>query len=569
MSWIFGVLDEAGVSTDRVREAAAHLPIAGSISLAGGERCAVGSVGGELPVEAVDGILAVADGRLDADGDQSLHIRDNEAAGWLADLIQERGVEALDGVAGDFSFAMFDPDENTLLLTRDLAGVRPLFWARIARGALFASDPEFIRAYAGLGSHLDRGTAVRYLAGLPTHPSRTGLQSVLTVPGGRAVIAAASWAKWRRWFRPELDAPSTVKDPGKAVRRAIIASVSDRTSGERAALWLSGGRDSGALAVALAEARVDASCFTMDFDPGICTSETEEASALACSLGFEWTPVRQPTAVTHDDLARAPRLWPTPLSMPFVRSAEVSRDAVADRSCTVTLDGLGGELFAAHPIALLDLLRRGRPQALVTASGSFNDVWVHPYGVQWRVLARGLAPRPFLEWRERARPTPPWALPGLRGTLDAMTAPRSDREYTLAYLRWIGTAGLSDAARMHRPAGIVGTSPYFDRRVVRAAMQLTLADRLPTCTPKPLLARELLGGFSSTRVKGDQSGWFLAVAAEAEPMVAQAASSRSGLVRGGLIRPFDPVVAATPGWRVNSLRLVAVEAWLRRDPSGP
>ncbi len=304
----------------------------------------------------------------------------------------------------------------------------------------------------------------------------------------------------------------------------------------------------------------------MAFDSAVCESEDGIAAPLAAACGHNWTAVPQGMELRSEDLEHIPALTGIPLSYPGVSAAIDNVNAVQARGCTMIMDGLGGELFAAHPVSVLDLIRGGDGRSALNAARAFQHRWVHPYDVQLKVALRALAPRALIEWREDLRRRPPWALPGVRQIFDQARAPRSDRDYLVHFLGWIGGgSGMGELTeRLYRPAGLTWTAPFFDRRVIRAAMSLPLAWRLPEPGPKPLLGEAFLGEWDKTRVKADQSPWISASAAHAVSTLQGYVSEQSEVVRTGLARPSGLAPTKDGRWDVEWLRLVTVESWLRR-----
>jgi asparagine synthase (glutamine-hydrolysing) len=87
--------------------------------------------------------------------------------------IAARGVEfGLQRLRGMFAFALYDTRTRCLLLARDRVGIKPLYWALISGGLLFASEQKALLT-SGLVSHRVNPIAVHdYLAqGYPTTPA--------------------------------------------------------------------------------------------------------------------------------------------------------------------------------------------------------------------------------------------------------------------------------------------------------------------------------------------------------------------------------------------------------------
>lgn len=571
MTWLFGVLDPRGIDVARVERAAEAMQVKGGLFLEQRSRLVMGIV---VTDEREPGFasrgsdLLVADARVDAIGDApSGSNLPAAAADALLDVLQTEGPIGLDDVAADFALAWWDAGRARLLLGRDATGTRPLYWGRAGPRVAFASDTGFLLALGIANGALEVPTTQRYLAGLDTDPRETGIAGIRRVVGGRWVsVTVDGPVEGGRWFRPERDPPVGLSY-GRLVDRVestVRMAVADRAQGERVGLWLSGGRDSGALAVALRREGMDAVCMTMTFDPAVCPSEDAQARSLAEANGHTWEALEQPSRIERSDVERLPAAFGIPLGMPFLGSADVGLRVARANTCSIVMEGTGGDAFAASPIASLDLLRAGHPRDALTAVRATRSRWVYDYPTQAKVIARGLTPTPMLRLRERLRRQPPWAIPGLTRGFDRLSAPRSNRDLLARLFLWLGGEGGAEAtARLYRPWGITSTYPFRDRRVIRMLVGLPPAVLLPTATPKPLLTDAFLGTWDESRVKADQSEWLRAMARRAWQDFPDYYSASARVARGGLIRPEGVRIPVGATWEVHSLRLVPTEAWLR------
>ena len=95
------------------------------------------------------------------------------------------GVElGLRRLRGMFAFALYDTHTRRLLLARDRVGIKPLYWALISGGLLFASEQKALLT-TGLVSHRVNTIAVHdYLAqGYPTTPATCWADIRMLEPG--------------------------------------------------------------------------------------------------------------------------------------------------------------------------------------------------------------------------------------------------------------------------------------------------------------------------------------------------------------------------------------------------
>ncbi len=96
---------------------------------------------------------------------------------------------------GDFALAIYDARTRSLLLTRDLIGMRPLYYCRVANTFFFASEVKAILAHPVVHARVDdEGLAQVLLPGRAVRRELTcfqGIQAIL--PGQMGVATADGW----------------------------------------------------------------------------------------------------------------------------------------------------------------------------------------------------------------------------------------------------------------------------------------------------------------------------------------------------------------------------------------
>ena len=132
--------------------------------------------------------------------------------------------------------------------------MRPLFWARRGRRLGFATDPDVLLALRLASGEIDREMVAAYLTQSEGEDERTAFVGVARLAGG-AWLEADLLGRLRlaRWFHPEAveQRPWTFDAAADALRATVVQAVADRARGRRPAVFLSGGRDSGSVAVAV------------------------------------------------------------------------------------------------------------------------------------------------------------------------------------------------------------------------------------------------------------------------------------------------------------------------------
>lgn len=191
----------------------------------------------------------------------------------LLNLYLREGAAFLKRLNGIFALALWDPSRRVLLIARDGAGVKPLYWTRTQDGFAFASELKALATIPGLDRSVDPETVAAHLGLLYAPGPRTMLRQVRKLLPGRAMELdhcgdlLREWAHYTMPWGPE-DASMTLEDAksglmqrlDQAVQRQLVADV-------QVGAFLSGGLDSSTL-VHFARQHISREspppCFTID-----------------------------------------------------------------------------------------------------------------------------------------------------------------------------------------------------------------------------------------------------------------------------------------------------------------
>jgi asparagine synthetase B (glutamine-hydrolysing) len=408
---------------------------------------------------------------------------------------------------------------------------------------------------------------IRYLAGIEPSDGRTAFRDVRAVqPGSWVAFSTTGGSSSGRWFEPALLTGSTLRGPDAvdAVREAVGAALRSRTEGRRTGLTLSGGRDSGSLAVALAEAGVTTTCVTQVFDEDLPVGEQGLAQGLADRLQFPCVAAYVPSRPSRAELDEIPRWTGTPLGYRGFPQATAPVDVAAAAGVEVLLTGAGGEpLFSSAPVGVWDLIRSGDLRRARVTARTFHQRWIYPYPTIAKAGVRAILPPVMLGLRERARPVPPWVKGKVTYSYDERTAPRNAFEHLLTALRASGANDYEIEERLHQTRAIELAHPLLDLRVVKVACSVALEERVPAPEPKPLLTRAFLGDVAATRVKMRFNPYYQRLARHVQELDPAVFREGSTAERSGLVRKRGLPAVCEARWLTESLALLPVEMWLR------
>jgi asparagine synthase (glutamine-hydrolysing) len=169
-----------------------------------------------LPEDAYDHQpLRGAGGRLTLVADVRLDNRDELAADLriagasrlsdtaiLLAALEHWGEGALDRLAGDFAFALWDAERRSLMLARDFLGQRPLHYCRGANFLAFATMPKGLHALPEVAYAPDEQAVAEFVTLLPAAGSRSFFAGVERVEPGHIVTVTLAGLSTRRYWQP-------------------------------------------------------------------------------------------------------------------------------------------------------------------------------------------------------------------------------------------------------------------------------------------------------------------------------------------------------------------------------
>ncbi|EME69125.1 asparagine synthase [Paramagnetospirillum caucaseum] len=305
---------------------------------------------------------------LEAEGETFRSTSDTEV---LLRLLMCGGKAALPRLVGMFAFALWDREQQSLLLVRDRLGVKPLVWSRLPDGGLaFASEIHALRAHPGLDLGMDREALSQFLACLYVPAPRT-------MHAGIAKLRPGHWLEWRAgavsegcWWKPAYTGARglSVDEAAEEVMPLLMSAVRLRMIADvEVGCFLSGGIDSSVIAALMAQAAREQGArpprtFTMTFDEA-AYDERDAAAAVSRHVGSVHAelPARPEVAGFLDDMVR---LFGEPFGNPTALLVH-DLSTKARNHLKVALVGDGGdEVFAGYPRYHGGLLA-GRYRAMV------------------------------------------------------------------------------------------------------------------------------------------------------------------------------------------------------------
>jgi asparagine synthase (glutamine-hydrolysing) len=510
---------------------------------------------------------------------------DAAAAELILHAVARWGDQAPAHLLGDFAFAVWDAEERRLLCARDPFGFKPLYYARLEDHLVFSGSLDVVRLHPRVSDALDEEWIADFLVhGDPRSLERTVFADIRLLPPAHVLEWRDGTGRVSRyWSLPEESEPLRLggpRDHAERVREVLREAVRDRLPRGEAALLLSGGRDSTALAATWRELADEGLVgglrgYTVHHRRLMQDDEPRYAGLVAQAL-----------RIPHELLAvddylpfgrwEAPELYrpqPTGSSLLAIEADHYGRIAADAR---VLLTGQGGDaLFRESPSRLTRLVASGHPLRALREAAEY---------VRWH----GRLPRPGVRswWRGEwslDTPLPAWLRPALidrTGIRERLHWPipaaghnlHPEARRLLAGLLWPTLGALWDP-------GATGVRlevrhPYFDLRLVdlvlsippaqwyndKGLLRIAMRGRLPAAVlsrPKTPVVGDAL------RVRADAAGeGWLGGRVATENVAPWVDLDRVPRMTGGR--------APYPSERLHAdLRPLALSLWLTRQSIDP
>lgn len=166
----------------------------------------------------------------------------------IVHLYEEYGTGCLSHLNGQYAFALWDKVNQRLLLARDRAGVRPLFYTRAGGSLIFASEIKSVFMDRRVGRSLDLRALSQVFTFWTTISPRTAFENIFELPPAHYMTAEKGRIKIERYWRPDFTPRQTLKS-GPEYAECLRGLLDDATrlrlrSDVPVGTYLSGGIDS-------------------------------------------------------------------------------------------------------------------------------------------------------------------------------------------------------------------------------------------------------------------------------------------------------------------------------------
>jgi len=444
----------------------------------------------------------------------------------IVPLYDRYGADAVSRLEGMFGLAVWDDRSGRLVLARDRAGEKPLFWTRVNGELRFASEIQALLVFPDQPRSVDATAAALYASLGYVPAQRTMLAGISKVPPAHLLVADRAGVAVRRYWdaaaaaaRPtRLDTPDTLRGVLlRAVERELMSDVP-------VGVFTSGGLDSSLLAAAAARVMPGERIHTYSvkfLEPGY--DESPYAEAVTHDIRT------QHHVVTADDgaLGRAFEAVTQSLGEPIGDPAVLPTYLLAEAArehVKVVLSGEGAdELFGGYPTYLGHQAARvyqRLPRALRRAARWAAELAPTSTGkVTLEFLVKQFVAAAELPWLERHLT---WfgALGPDAGTVAEVTAalagfPATDplnRILWLDLVTYLPDNLLVKVDRGTMLASIEARAPYLDREVMELVLPAPSALKVRGLTTKVILKEAARGLVPQAVIRRKKRGLSVPVA---------------------------------------------------------
>ncbi len=298
------------------------------------------------------GLSAVMDGEPRfTDSNLAQCAQDQNAAAAVLQGYRQYGKDIVRHLRGAFALAVFDHENDSILLAVDRMGTRPLCYAEVQGGIVFGSSVEAVRRHPTVTADLSPQALFDYVYFHVIPSQATIYTQIRKLEPAQYLYCHAGNVQLQHYWQPDFAHPTAIScaaletDLMAHLRRAVQRCH----SGAHTGAFLSGGLDSSTVAGLLAEINDStARTYSIGF-----SADTYDEMAYARIAAQHFATEQTEYYVTPDDVATAIPQIAAAYDEPFGNSSAIPTYFCArlarEHGTTVLLAGDGGdELFAGN-----------------------------------------------------------------------------------------------------------------------------------------------------------------------------------------------------------------------------
>jgi asparagine synthase (glutamine-hydrolysing) len=305
------------------------------------------------------------------------------------------GPDCVDHLRGDFAFGIWDTAAKTLFCARDHLGIKPFYYADFGKIFLFSNTLNCLRQHPLVTTELNEIAIGDFLLfGLNYDKATTTFRDIQRLPPAHSLVISPGKLQIKSYWQPPTEGRIRYARSDEYLERfaeLLRSAVEDRLRTDRVGIFLSGGLDSGAIAVTAKEIASSRGgvpmlrSYTVGYDALIPDDERVYASKVARHLDIPNKYVPLDHVELFEKWENARYRFPEPTDNALSSGGVDVFDTIA-ADCRAALFGEGADnLMYFQMWPYIKELRRSREWGrLLTETAWF--LWVRP--LPWRGAAQ-------------------------------------------------------------------------------------------------------------------------------------------------------------------------------------
>jgi asparagine synthase (glutamine-hydrolysing) len=206
-------------------------------------------------------------------------------------LYEERGLDFVHDLEGDYGIALWDAKLQQLVLVRDRIGVKPLYFYHKDGRFIFASEIKAILQHPAVTPEVDEDAMYHYLTFMTTPAPTTLFRDIKKIPAGHMLTLQRNGDERMTQYWDALPSESPAKRTDEEHQTEILRLLRDSIrkrmmSDVPFGVFLSGGVDSSANVALMSEQMSrPVETFTVGFSDAEYLNELESARRIATRFG--------------------------------------------------------------------------------------------------------------------------------------------------------------------------------------------------------------------------------------------------------------------------------------------
>jgi len=206
-------------------------------------------------------------------------------------LYEERGLDFVHDIEGDYGIALWDDKREQLVLVRDRIGVKPLYFYHKDGRFIFASEIKAILQHPSVTAEVDEDALYHYLTFMTTPAPSTLFRDIKKIPAGHMLTVGRDGAIETKQYWDALPSESVEirsdEEHKTEILRLLRDSIRKRMMSDVPfGVFLSGGVDSSANVALMSEQMSrPVETFTVGFSDAEYLNELDSARRIASQFG--------------------------------------------------------------------------------------------------------------------------------------------------------------------------------------------------------------------------------------------------------------------------------------------